>query len=195
MFYRLSGMQYTNPFIWMVCPYDSIYNMLTNFHEINWGNIHLTESMMKPNTFILNVDNQVDIHYVHYIFNPLAKTMITASNEHTPISEWHSHREYCRIWEYIIDRYLSRVRRMIANKEEPIFLLRDEDYAKSLSKRTMHDLCDVECKYKRYIITMDCQCNRTDSIVTTVHPMNIELPYATVSKYLPNILQFIHGCN
>ncbi len=193
MYYKMTNQQYTNPFIWMVCPYDSIYRMLTNFTDINWANVRLTESTFKPNTYILTVDNQVDIHYVHYVFNPLASKMITLSNETTPICEWHSHREYCRIWEYIIERYMSRVRRMVEDGTEPVFLLRDEEYARQVSRHSMKDLNDSDSKYKRFIITTDQTCNRNDGVVNTVHPDKIDDPYTTVSKHITTFNQFMQG--
>ena len=193
MFYKMTHRQYNNPFIWMVCPYDSIYRMLTRFTSINWANIKLNESTMKPNTYVLTVDNQVDIHYVHYMFNPNATTLITRSNSDTPICEWHSHREYCRIWEYIIDRYRSRVRRMIDCGKEPVFLLRDEDYAQHVNGYSMKDLSESDSKYKRFIITTDKTCNRNDTVVKTIHPDKIERPYLTVSKYLSTFNSFMQG--
>ena len=69
-FYRLHHHQFNNPFIWMVASYETIYNTMMHFYDINWANINLTESNLRRNTFIITVDNIIELHYVHYIYSP-----------------------------------------------------------------------------------------------------------------------------
>lgn len=102
-----------NPFAWAFTPYKSIRVLLEQFNEINFANIKLSESTRWKGTYTLTIDDIVDIYYIHYHFNPMR---ITPYKENNDIS-------MCNIWEYIIDKYLLRTKRMIRNGEQPSFLI------------------------------------------------------------------------
>ena len=69
-------MKFNNPFIWMICPYDSIIYIMNNFDKIDWFNYEFEKSKLKENTFIIKVENNIEIHYVHYKFDPNANSII-----------------------------------------------------------------------------------------------------------------------
>jgi len=102
-----------NPFTWAFTPYKSIRCLLENFYEINFGKVNLTESTRWIGTYTLTIDDIIDIYYIHYHFNPLREVPHKENND---IS-------MCNIWEYIINKYISRTKRMIASGERPSFLI------------------------------------------------------------------------
>lgn len=75
-FYQQTNMKFNNPFIWMICPYDSIIYIMNNFDKIDWFNYEFEKSKLKENTFIIKVENNIEIHYVHYKFDPNANSII-----------------------------------------------------------------------------------------------------------------------
>jgi len=148
--YRLTNQKYNNPFMWMICPYDSIMYMLHNFYEIDWGKFELHSSPLKHNTFYILVDKHVELHYVHYVFNPSVTTLVNNHKADAPIQE--NEIEYCRIWEYIVETYIKRVSRMVRLTEPPTFLL----YEYGASPRThisLSEIVNTDSQYKRTIIT------------------------------------------
>ena len=102
-----------NPFSWAFTPYKSIKALLEHFYDINFANIQLTESAKWKATYTLTIDDMVDIYYIHYHFNPYRKIPYKENND---IS-------MCNVWEYIIDKYLLRTKRMIENGVQPVFLI------------------------------------------------------------------------
>ncbi len=60
-----------NPFLWVFTSYKSIDILLSQFNELNFANISLTESHRWKGTYTLTIDDVVDIYYIHYHFNPL----------------------------------------------------------------------------------------------------------------------------
>lgn len=103
----------SNPFSWAFTPYKSIRVLLEHFSEINFTNIKLSESQKWKNTYTLTIDNDVDIYYIHYHFNPLRTTPKKVNNDISMNN----------IWEYIIEKYKIRLQRMITNGEMPSFLI------------------------------------------------------------------------
>ena len=61
-YYRKKNIEYNNPFIWMVVPQNSIKILLTEFDKIDWYNIDMNKSTIRKNTFIIIVDNKIELH-------------------------------------------------------------------------------------------------------------------------------------
>lgn len=107
---------YENPFIWTVIDYNSMFNLITKWDTINFKTYKL-EKDQNWNFYIV-IDNLVKIQFVHYKFDPKAKTII--GNREKVIGDT---VYYCKIWEYIDEKYTSRLDRMLAKKEPPIFCI------------------------------------------------------------------------
>lgn len=121
MLYRMCKCQFNSPFTWAIVPYDSIINMMSNLYEINWHKIKLQPSYIWENTYEILVDNLIHIHYLHYKFNPKAIKPQAIHIKNSIKDEWNGNIEFCRIWEYVVDKYLDRVNRMCHSGEEPVF--------------------------------------------------------------------------
>jgi hypothetical protein len=102
-----------NPFTWAFIPYRSIRVLLEYFYDINFASIKLAESDRWKGTYTLTIEDMVDIFYIHYHLNPLREVPYKENND---IS-------MCNIWEYIVDKYMARARRMVRNGERPAFLI------------------------------------------------------------------------
>lgn len=186
--YQLAGLQYNNPFIWCVVPYDSIIYIMNNFNNIDWYDYTFEKSTLKPSTFIIKVQNKIEIHYVHHYFNALYNkvTNVKKNNGEYDFGETY----YCKIWEYLNDCYLKRIKRMKELNENPVFLIEDENYANNNSKYTIKDIANNSVNYKRIIITTDKTIN--NNINCKIIAVNkIENPLPTITKYFNEIKDFI----
>ena len=106
--------------------------LIQNWNIINFKNYEL----VKDNNwnFSIIINEKVKVQYVHYIFDPNAKTVQMHCNVRGDI-------KYCKIWEYIIQKYEERLNRMLKKKEEPSnvefdnsYVLEAEDFAKKIIK-------------------------------------------------------------
>ncbi len=106
-----------NPFSWAIVTYSSIDAILTHFYDINWSNISINESTRWKGTYFITVDNLFDIHYIHYHFNP---------ENQVPVIHGHDISS-CDIWEYIVSKYITRVKRMVRIHDIPKFLIVEDN--------------------------------------------------------------------
>ena len=114
---NMLGLGRTNPFAWADVDFGSVYNMVTGWDRIDWGSFNLKKVphpyFKGESEFWLTVDGKVTIRYVHYLLDSrYAKPTKVGENV-----------RHARIWEYIVDKYTERVRKMIATQERPAFIL------------------------------------------------------------------------
>lgn len=187
-FYRFHQQPFNNPFIWMVAPYDTIYNAMMHFFDINWSNITINESKKRRNTFIITVDRLLELHYVHYIFSPEYPELTIKPHKIYP--EYDGDILSDHIWEYVVETYIKRTKRMIQSGELPMFLVRDEKFASENNKKTLHDIALAEAPFKRVIITIDKTLQIDTPLCKVIHPDAIELPRPTIEKYYKQLNEF-----
>lgn len=188
--YQKLDTKFNNPFIWMVSPYHSIHYTMLNFDNVDWYNYTFEKSKLRENTYIVKVVDEIELHYVHYKFDPNAKN-IYQEKKFDREEKWTGDVYYCKIWEFINEKYIERVERMLALKENPSFLLRDETFANQNSKISMRDIAYCDSPYKRVIITRDQKIDRNDDICKTIHVKDIEMPEPTVRHNLDEIKGFL----
>lgn len=102
--------QFNNPFVWNIIKFDSCYNLVKYWDEINFDNYTLTKD--DRNNFMLFIDGKVKIRYIHYKFD---KTCTVPTRRNSDIY-------YNKIKEYIIQKYIDRLKRMREHKESPTFI-------------------------------------------------------------------------
>lgn len=107
---------YGNPFIWSVIDYDSMHNLITNFNDIDFFNIEMIHD--DHMIFSIVIDHSVKVQYVHYRFDPTATTII--GNRDNKIG---GDIRYNRIWEYIFEKYMSRLFIMQKTNTPPLFCI------------------------------------------------------------------------
>ena len=98
---------YKNPFIFSRTFLDDFIYLLKHFNELNFTKFNLCEST--PFKYYIRVDDAINIQYNHYKFDPTA-----AELRKEPPNVY-----YSKIWEYIVNKYIERTRRMT---EPPIFI-------------------------------------------------------------------------
>ena len=186
--YQLTNTEYNNPFMWCEVSYDSIYYTMMNFDKINWYNYDFEKSQINKNTFIINVENNIRIHYVHYLFNPNAKTIIKPKKT-KDIRNMSNDVEYCKIWEYVNEKYLIRTERMLSCKDEPIFLIMEKTYPYK-QKYTLKDIAECDSPYKRIIITTDKSIIGNDKC-KVIYVNKLDTPVNTVVSNINEIKSFL----
>lgn len=127
--------KFNNPFVWSFIDTKSFFNLIKNYDKINWLNYELIKD--KNWNFSIIIDNQIKVDYPHYQFKPNVKNI----DFNTPLQR----NVYSnKIWEYIVEKYEIRVKRMIEKNEKPIFIL-----------STVYDFNDQHNYDKDYIKKID----------------------------------------
>lgn len=101
---------FTNPFIWNIIDFKSMCYLVKNYDAIDFDNYELVKD--KNWNFSIIIDDNVKVQYVHYKFSPKCPKPTTKYID----------VYYDRIWEFIVDKYESRLARMKQSKEPPLFL-------------------------------------------------------------------------
>lgn len=101
---------FKNPFIWNLIDFNSMYYLVKNFNIINFENYELIKDS-KWN-FSLIIDKKIKVQYIHYKFNSKAKKPFTK----------YINVFYNKIWEYIVYKYETRLKRMKIENSKPIFI-------------------------------------------------------------------------
>lgn len=104
--------EFNNPFIWTVIDFNSMLYLIQNWNDIDFEKYDIIKD--KNWNFSLIINNAVKVQCVHYIFNPNCKipTLDNVGSVH-----------YCKIWEYINQKYEERLNRMKLLNENPIFCI------------------------------------------------------------------------
>lgn len=140
-----AGQGRANPFTWINLDFNSLYYLMTNWETINWNNYELSKEPHRYNKgqeqFIITIDNNIKLEYVHFLFD---------KNHKIPNIVGHDVR-YCKIWEYIVQKYEERLKRMLGRKEPPVFITEWEhmDYDEAAFWKIEKE----DLKYKLVVIT------------------------------------------
>ena len=194
--YNHIGVKYNNPFIWHRMTYDSVYFIMRNFNNINWLDYTFEKSTRVKNTYNIKVGNDISIHYSHYVFDPNANVIIKDKTfDKTKYDFWQGDVKYCKIWELINEKYLTRTKRMLELKEEPAFIIRDDEkYIKEPSKKyTINDIINATVQYKRIIITENDKLktdNKLCKIILVKDVYNVH-PEIQIREHLQEIKDFL----
>lgn len=155
--YQLNNSCYTNPFMWSIVDADSMIKLIENYKHIDFYNYDISKSdyynrtsfyrnqyknELKQPLFIfkITIDGLVDVHYVHYRFNAY-KTTPTVNGANV---------EGNRIYEYVVEKYISRVKRMVENNEQPKFVVTALEYDYTFKKQQF--IANLDTEYKTVII-------------------------------------------
>ena len=192
MVYRMTKVQFNNPFMWAVCPYRGIKYIMEHLYDINWGNITLSESKLRKRSYIITVDNAFPIHFVHYKFNKKVKKPTVVTHGSNQDDDWSSDIEWNHIWEYVVEKYIERVKRMVNLQEQPCFVLHEDKFDNEAYPVTLKELAEHESSFKRIIITTDTSITRNDDVCKTILTETRNYPKPSVRKYFDEIMNFIN---
>ena len=108
--YQEKNMMYGNPFMWSIIPPDDFLYLYENYNDINFKNFEL---LKEGKDYKIVIDGHVNVYYVHYRYDEY-------SNEPTVKDEIDIY--YNRIEDYIKEKYITRLERMVG---KPIFIVSD----------------------------------------------------------------------
>lgn len=103
--------KYSSPFIWTVIAFEDMKKLITEWNSINFLDYELLRD--ENWNFSILIDKKVKIQYVHYKFSPDDKI---PRKDGVDIY-------YSRIWEYIVEKYEKRIKRMLDRNEAPLFCI------------------------------------------------------------------------
>jgi hypothetical protein len=170
---------------------------MKNWKTIDWLDYEFCKSNYKPNTYDIIVEDEVKIHFSHYLFDPTATTIQKDTTfDKSKYDFWMGDVRYCRIWEFIHEKYLTRTKRMINTPESPIFLIRDDErFVETItSTHTINELCDLDVPYKRIIMTDNNTLATNNSLCTIIYVKDIyEHPDILVKSNLEKIKPILEG--
>jgi uncharacterized protein (DUF1919 family) len=108
--------QYNNPFCWTFILVDDFVTLMNEWDNINFMKYTLEKRGKRlEDGFKTIIDGKVTLLWYHYLFSmkynkPTTKGINVFSD---------------KIWEYIIEKYEERTKRMLAANEKPIFIFAD----------------------------------------------------------------------
>lgn len=140
--------QYNNPFCWSFILVDDFVTLMKEWDNIDFMNYTVDKCGKKlEDGFKTVIDGKVTLLWYHYKFSPkFARPTTKGINVF-----------YNRIWEYISEKYEERTRRMLAAKEDPVFIFADSYNYKIEgtieSRWAKFDSADI--KYKKFFFDSD----------------------------------------
>lgn len=137
--------EFSNPFCWCVIDYISFKNLIEKWDYINFDNFILERD--DHWNFSIIIDSLVKVQYVHYKFDATCK-VLTHSNTISQELYWD------HIWEYIVEKYKTRLKRMKERNEKPLFLIGNLNTTYRSSVFTDEQI-NYLSKYNNVIITKD----------------------------------------
>lgn len=132
--------EYKNPFIWTAFDNDDFINFIDNFENINFSNVMIDKKGKElKNNFITVIDDKYRLRNGHIYFS---------LNDSTPKIKGND-VYYNRPWEYILEKYNSRLKRM---NEEIIIAFYEPTNATVEQINKLIEICKKH-KYKCLIVT------------------------------------------
>lgn len=174
---------FKNPFCWCKMDFESVYNLISKFDQIDFKNVEFTK---KDNYYIAKIDNLVEVQYIHYIEDP----------EVVGIKYEKSNVVSNEILKYVKDKYFSRLSKMV---EEPTFLLAAgywQEYY--LDDEQIEKLMDLNSKYPIIISMPNSVKNRIKSkdnvkILNHNFKMGIDGVHKKIAYYIANYFWGLKG--
>jgi len=110
--YNHYNIPYSNPFIWTVIDFNSMLTLIKNYTEINFNDYELIKDDQW--NFSIRICNSILVQYVHY------KLDLSCN---IPTTDKIGNIRYKHIWEYIIEKYETRLKRQLITNEKPHFCI------------------------------------------------------------------------
>ena len=129
--------EYENPFCWCTVDFNSMYYLIENFEKINFNNFELIKN--EKWRFSIRIENKIQINFPHY---KLGKTDKTFRRHGEDIF-------YYKMWEYVVQKYEERLKRMKTLKNEPIFVIATIHKCQTYTNEQIRKICEL-CSKKHY---------------------------------------------
>lgn len=182
--------QYNSPFVWCRIWEDDYFTLIKDFENINFMNfeIHKTKENEKINdlmecNFNIIIDNKIKVFYNHYRF----------SSKDDKIRKDGIDIYYNKIWEYIVEKYKERTKRMLTDKTKPIILLHCQLGHYYNIQNDIIKLCNNK-KYKYILLTNTNEIIKNENnLILPGNVLKYENPEHYTDYYKNEIKEFL--CN
>jgi hypothetical protein len=157
--------------MWNIIEAKSMINLIAHFDGIQFSHINVTESdyfirspswqsIFKrsgehiPTIYKIVIDNLINVHYVHYRLDyRYNKPTVNGIDIYS-----------AKIWEYIVQKYVERTRRMIETHEPPVFVISTAEASYSLEIQQQLIRTVNQTPYKLALITTDIPAGKNDNV-------------------------------
>lgn len=168
--------EYTNPFCWNIIDYKSMYNLIKYYNTINFLNYKLVY-LNDKNTFAIIIDNKVTVMYIHY------KKDETVEGIKYELSNVKSNN----IEKYIVEKYESRVKKMLSKNEKPVFLIAagyNQEYY--YTENELKTIINLNSPYKIIISYDKCNIKSSKNVIVLNHnlQMNIDGVHFKLASFI-----------
>lgn len=161
---------FSNPFVWAWLTTEDVCHTIQHYTNINFRNFRIKphhDEIVEDCCFDVLVDNQITIVNSHYRFNSNYKTEFIDKQRNIVESD--------HIWEYVVNKYIERVKRMEQIHEQPVFILCDnrngygiftESQIKLLASQHLYKVvfCS-EYDYSNYSSNMFCFIHKNGNLL------------------------------
>lgn len=148
---------YQNPFIWsLFYNPDSYIDMIDHWSDINFANIQIgKDGDEMTNNWYIKIDNQYKVNYIHVVFSAttLSPSITPHKTDGRPKTLVGENIYYCKPWEYIAEKYISRLKRMLVNThtlfcfyEPNLNVLRLQELPNILQRHNYHGIIFTDNK-------------------------------------------------
>lgn len=189
---QIAGEGNTNPFTWIDLDFDSLYYLITNWENVKWNDYELNRvkhPYQNCDLFEIVVENKAHLRYIHYLFDKTASQPRTIGQD----------VRYCKIWEYIVQKYEERKQRMLERNEKPVFITEWEhmDYDEAAFWKIEKE----DLKYKLVVITYNKNLKTNNKNILVIYDPHgrgsgyagagNKFPYWFAQTYYTRIMEFI----
>lgn len=112
--YKFSKKQFPNPFMWTAIDFYDFLSLIKNYDTIDFEDILILWNKNDRRLFTIDINDKVVVRCPHWLFD-------IRYNKPTVVDEVNV--RYNRIWLYIQDNYIRRLKRLKDSKEPPTFIM------------------------------------------------------------------------
>lgn len=168
--------EYPNPFCWNFIAAEDYFNLIKNFDTLNFENFELIK---KENfKFYIKIDNLVEVYYPHYRFD----------KNKTCIAKIGNGVYYNKMWEYVVQKYEERTKRMLNKKEEPIFIIGSSNRGQQFTQKEQEKFLELT-KYKMFLFSKYKFEKEIPNNITVINSFNYDNNNSNSVKIIYNIIK------
>ena len=145
--YEYKNMQYANPFMWNIIPYDDFKYMILNYKTIDFSK-HKTElyTFNGKSISMTKFDSNINAYFIHYHQKDSIK-----GTERRNVDIYSND-----IIGYTEEKVQKRTERLLASQEEPVFIFETRSrlyWGIGYSQKDLDDFVNLDVPYKKILIT------------------------------------------
>ena len=142
--YKFSKKPFPNPFMWTAIDFYDFLSLIKNYDTIDFEDILILWNKNDRRLFTIDINEKVVVRCPHWLFD-------IRYNKPTVVDGVNV--RYNRIWLYIQEKYIRRLKRLKDSKEPPTFIMDFKEWL-GCNPQTFQELL-AESKnipYKTYVL-------------------------------------------